>query len=79
MNKLELVEGRMPKTEQECVVEEDFLIGTEMKLGDRVEIVPEKSEREDEFLKTKEMTIVGTVKSPLYISRERGSSKLRFW
>lgn len=78
MNGLEIIQGRLPETEGECVVEDGFLKGTEIQIGDTIEIQPEKGEEEEEFLKTKTMKIVGSVKSPLYISRERGSSKLRF-
>lgn len=78
MNGLEIIQGRLPETEGECVVEDGFLKGTEIQIRDTIEIQPEKGEEEEEFLKTKTMKIVGSVKSPLYISRERGSSKLRF-
>ena len=72
-----LVEGNMPQNEDECVVERNFLIGTDKKIGDYIEIEPEKTEEEEtEYLKNKKLKIVGVVDSPLYISRERGSTKL---
>ncbi|HIU51583.1 MAG TPA: ABC transporter permease [Candidatus Merdicola faecigallinarum] len=71
LNQLELKEGELPKTEAECVVEANFLKDTGKKIGDIIQI-----EEEDEFFKTKEFKIVGVVQSPLYISRERGSTKL---
>lgn len=72
-----LVEGVMPENIDECVVEESFLIGTNKKIGDSIEIEPEQTEGEEsEFLKNKTLKIVGVVESPLYISRERGSTKL---
>ena len=78
-----LVEGNMPENIDECVVEKDFLEGTGKKIGDYIEIEPEKIENtgtaegeETEYLKSKTLKIVGVVESPLYISRERGSTKL---
>ena len=78
-----LVEGNMPENIEECVVEKDFLEETGKKIGDYIEIEPEETENTDttdgeeiEYLKNKTLKIVGVVESPLYISRERGSTKL---
>ena len=80
INKLELVEGRMPENENECIVEPAFLTGTGHSIGDTISIEVEdikNDEGEDEkVLKQSKLQIVGTAKSPLYISTERGSTKL---
>ena len=92
LNKLELIEGEMPQDSTECVVEEDFLKGTKYKIGDyitvnpeeietsltKVEDVEENSENNESgsIVKENKLKIVGTIKSPLYISRSRGTSKL---
>ncbi len=80
INKLTLLEGKLPEKENECVVEESFLLGTKYKIGDTITIEPEMLKDEEgndkSMLKNKEFTIVGKVQSPLYISRSRGSSKL---
>ena len=80
INKLTLLEGRLPEKENECVVEESFLLGTKYKIGDTIIIEPEMLKDEEgndkSMLKNKEFTIVGKIQSPLYISRSRGSSKL---
>ncbi len=80
INKPILVEGTMPQNANECVVEENFLKLNDKKIGDYIEIEPEENEiqgdEDTEYLKEKNLKIVGTVKSPLYISRERGTSKL---
>ena len=77
INKPVLVEGKMPENVDECVVEEKFLKDTDKSIGDIIEIEPETTEGEEtEYLKNKTLKIVGTVESPLYISRERGSTKL---
>ena len=80
INKLELVEGRMPENENECIVEPAFLTGTGHSIGDTISIEVEdikNDEGEDEkVLKQSKVQIVGTAKSPIYISTERGSTKL---
>ena len=77
VNQPVLVEGNMPENIDECVVEKSFLEETGKKIGDSLEIEPEETDGEDtEYLKNKTLKIVGVVESPLYISRERGSTKL---
>ena len=75
INCVKLQQGEMPKNETECVVEESFLKGTNKQIGDTITL-----EADDTLsgpnLKNKEIKIVGTIRSPLYISRERGSTKL---
>ncbi len=80
VNKLNLISGRMPENANECVVEEMFLQGTGHKVGDKVkieveDITNEEGEKE-KVLKNNEVTIVGTVESPMYVSTDRGSTKL---
>ena len=75
INCVKLQQGEMPKDETECVVEESFLKGTNKQIGDTITL-----ESDDTLvgpnLKNKEIKIVGTIRSPLYISRERESTKL---
>ena len=68
MNKLIVTDGRLPETNKECVIEKNKDLG-EYKIGDTITI-------EDDNLKEQTLEIVGFVKSPLYVSRERGSTKL---
>ena len=80
INKPKLIEGNLPQNINECVVEESFLTGTGKKIGDTITLEIEKQENsngdEIEYLKQKELKIVGTVQSPLYISLDRGTSSL---
>lgn len=80
INKAKVVEGRLPENNKECVVEPRFLAGTEQRIGDKIKIEVEDIQDEDgkdqPLLKQKEVTIVGTVHSPLYISSDRGTTKL---
>lgn len=49
-------------------------------IGDKITLDVEKQTNDDgeeiEYLKEKELTIVGTVQNPLYIARDRGTSTL---
>ena len=80
INKLNLTNGKMPEKEDECVVEERFLEGTGHKIGDTITIdvknITNDDGEEQKVLKNNKVTIVGTVKSPLYISTDRGSTEL---
>lgn len=80
INKLEIVEGRLPENKDECVVEPNFLIGTGHKIGDIIEIKVEDITNDDgdkvKVLKNNKVKIVGTVKSTLYISTDRGNTTL---
>ena len=79
-NKPVLLEGNLPVSENECLVEQSFLVANNKKIGDTIQIDVEKVKNDNgdeiQYLKNNEMKIVGTVKSPLYISRDRGTSSL---
>ncbi len=80
INKPKLLEGKLPENSEECVVEPNFLTQNNKKIGDTIDVEIENTENNDgeevEYLANKEMKIVGTVRSPLYISKDRGSSSL---
>lgn len=80
INQVTVVEGRLPENEKECVVEPLFLTGTNYQIGDtitiEVEDIQDDEGEEKALLKQKEVEIVGTVRSPLYISSDRGTTKL---
>ncbi len=80
INKPIIIEGRKPEKANECVVEENFLIANNKKIGDTITLEVENTTNDEgeeiEFLEQKELEIVGTAKSPLYLSRDRGTSSL---
>ena len=80
VNKPVLEEGRLPSSENECVVEAKFLEYNNKKIGEKIQVEIEDTTNDEgekiPFLKQKELEIVGVVKSPEYISREKGTSKL---
>ena len=80
LNQPVLIEGELIQNSDECLVESDFLTANNLHIGDTITLEIEKSTTDDgeeiDYLKKKELKIVGTVQSPLYISRERGTSSL---
>ena len=80
VNKPILLNGNMPQNQDECLVEESFLTSNNKKIGDTITVDIEDIQNDDgekiKYLKTNELKIVGTVKSPLFIARDRGTSKL---
>ena len=80
LNKPILLQGNFPETQNECVVEESFLTANHKSIGDTIEVEAEKTKNDEgeevEYLNKNILKIVGTVKSPLYISRDRGTSSL---
>lgn len=80
LNQPILLEGELPENQDECVVEESFLTANHKQIGDTIEVEVENTKNDEgeeiEYLNQSKLTIVGTVKSPLYISRDRGTSSL---
>ena len=80
LNKPILLQGDFPETQNECVVEDSFLTANHKSIGDTIEVEAEKTKNDEgeevEYLNKNILKIVGTVKSPLYISRDRGTSSL---
>lgn len=76
INNLEILEGTLPQNVDECVVEYNMNVGKEVKIGDYIEIRENLEDDEDSsFINTK-LKVVGIVKSPIYISRDRGTTTL---
>ena len=80
INALQVTSGRLPENQNECVVEEAFLQGTEYNIGDTIKVQVDNIKDDDgndiSVLKTNDLQIVGTVRSPMYISTDRGTTKL---
>lgn len=74
MNLTEIVRGRLPERSDECVTEENLLIALGLDIGDRLPLEPGKDQ--EDALNQNVYTIVGTVKSPLYVGPDRGTSSL---
>ena len=79
MNKIRVVEGRMPKRENECLVEASSatnkLYGT-FHIGDTIKLKSGTDEALSKTLKNTKYKIVGTCYNPNYLSYEKGSSNI---
>ena len=78
VNQAELVEGRMPEKNTECLVEEAYLQASHKQIGDTILLQTESEGTKEKgvLLQETQITIVGTARSPLYIARERGTTTL---
>ena len=72
VNKLKLEAGRMPEKPDEIVID-GYQLST-ARIGQKLVISDETSEDARDMFKYKEYTIVGTVRSPLYLNFQRGTS-----
>ena len=72
INAVKLLEGQMPQNSDECLVDKAFCEYKNKKVGDTLTLESD----EDSIVTAKNVKIVGVVNSPLYITRERDSSKL---
>ena len=75
-DQVSVVEGRLPEKAGECLVDEDFLSYTDLKVGDTVTFHSGDVEALTDSLVTDTYKIVGIGNSPLYISFGRGSSTI---
>ena len=79
MNKIRVVEGRMPERENECLVEASSatnkLYGN-FHIGDTIKLQSGTDEALSKSLKHTKYKIVGTCYNPNYLSYEKGSSNI---
>ena len=76
MNLVTVTEGRLPKNENECLVDQDFLDTTEYEIGDTLEMVSGTEAELTDTLVNTEYKIVGSGNTALYFSFDRGSSTI---
>lgn len=74
INDVLLREGRLPERADECVVEENMLELLDISIGDTIALEPDS--KMDDALADEQYTVVGTVRSPVYIAVERGTSTI---
>ena len=74
LNLLEVKEGRLPQSADECVTERLLLVKLGLQVGDKLELTLEEDSQGD--LANTVYTITGVVDSPLYVSLDRGASSL---
>ena len=74
INEVQLRGGRMPGRADECVVEENMLSLMNIAIGDCITLTP--GDDLSDALAQDTYTIVGTVRSPVYLAVERGTSSI---
>jgi putative ABC transport system permease protein len=76
INRVKLVEGRLPQSPKECVTEKGKMLNGSLALGSKIKLSSGKEKDISESLKEEEYTVVGKVETPYYISFERGTSSI---
>lgn len=74
INEVLLRDGRMPERADECVVEENMLSLMSISIGDTITLT--LGDDLSDALAQDTYTVVGTVRSPVYLAVERGTSTL---
>ncbi|MCM1298163.1 MAG: FtsX-like permease family protein [Firmicutes bacterium] len=74
VNSPKLISGRMPEADGECVADADYF--DENIIGQTLSFSENDEKNNSEAFNISEFTVVGRVRSPLYISTDRGTSSL---
>ncbi len=69
INQLEIIYGKVPQNENEIAIEYQLYKSQHYELKDKIIL-------DSDLLNNKELTIVGVIKSPLYLSNNKGSTNL---
>ena len=76
INKVEILDGRLPANDRECVVERRLMDDGEINLGDDIQLSLDNMDDYFDVFVSDTYTVVGVVSSPLYISFQRGNTTL---
>lgn len=74
MNQYTLDEGRMPEKTGECFIDQDFLAASDLKVGDKIQLISGNKDPVTDTFQTDTFEIVGSGSSSSYVSFGRGSS-----
>ncbi|KKY00530.1 ABC transporter permease [Paraclostridium benzoelyticum] len=72
INKIRITEGRYPKSDGECLIEDS----KDIPLGSTIKIYGDNNEDLSTTLKHNEYKVVGKVETPYYIAKAKGSSNI---
>lgn len=76
INRVNLVKGKMPSKENECVIGNEKFSSLNLKIGDKLLLTSGDDSDISESLKNIEYEIVGVVETPYYLSNQIGSSTI---
>ena len=73
INQIYLMSGRMPENAEECLID-DYM--SSRKIGNTLTITDNNEEDTLDSFVSHELTVVGTIRSPLYVNYERGTTSV---
>ena len=76
INRLNIIDGRMPKKQGECVIGRMNFGGLDIKIGDKLTVNSGTDNNISDSLETNEYKVVGIVETPYYLSDNIGSSSI---
>ena len=76
INRLNLIEGRLPSNSGECVVGKESFESLNLKIGDKIKLNSGNESDINDSLTTNEYEVVGIVKTPYYLSNQIGNSSI---
>ena len=76
LNRLTLVEGRMPKKAGECLIDAQLPVVSDLQIGSVLQFESGTEDPLSDSLKRKEFTVVGSCTIPYHLDFERGSSAI---
>ncbi|MBE6053152.1 MAG: FtsX-like permease family protein [Clostridium sartagoforme] len=76
VNKYTLVEGRYPEKPNECLLEAGKIDNLDLSIGSKIKLESGKSESLSDTIENTEFEIVGKVRTPYYLSYEKGTSNI---
>ncbi|MBK1810587.1 FtsX-like permease family protein [Clostridium sp. YIM B02505] len=76
INSIKLVEGKRPQSSNEVVAEDKFLKENNLKIGDKIKLQSGNDTNIEDNLNNTEFEIVGSAKSPMYVSGQRQLSSV---
>lgn len=76
LNQIKVTEGRMPKTNGECLVDSYLMDHSDIKVGDTITVSSGTDDDIGETLKESSLKVVGVGSSSYYLSRDRGTATI---
>lgn len=76
INRLNIIDGRMPEKQGECVIGRMNFGGLDIKIGDKLTVNSGTDNNISDSLETNEYKVVGIVETPYYLSDNIGSSSI---
>ena len=71
-----LKEGRLPEKSDECVVDYNFNSSETPKINEKITLAADPDSKIEDILSRNEYTVVGYVRSPMYVSDDRGNASI---